>query len=179
MNREKFERPGKHELLIAEIRFADHEQRERTISSSTTYASINAFLYGALLEQVSVESVLNIRGFDLKRALEKDPEFLSTDREHQRDASVSILRILHQGEVDLERVQQWMASVLKTQGPDIFRVKGVLAVAHAKKKYVYEAVGCDETCDGTFGEDWGKDEVRESKLVFIGKNLDETVLNKE
>merc|ERR1719174_2076258 len=69
-----------------------------------------------------------------------------------------------------------MASVLKTQGPDIFRVKGVLAVAHAKKKYVYEAVGWDETCDGTFGEDWGKDEVRESKLVFIGKNLDETVL---
>ena len=32
--------------------------------------------------EVSVDSVLNIKGFDLQRALEMDPAFLNTDEEH-------------------------------------------------------------------------------------------------
>merc|ERR1712054_421290 len=43
--------------------------------------------------EVSVDSVLNIGGFDLKRTLEKEPDFLTNDGEHQHDTSVTSLSI--------------------------------------------------------------------------------------
>merc|ERR1711937_214451 len=124
--------------------------------------------------EVSVDSVLNIKGIDLKRTLEMDPEFLNTDGEHEHDTSVSSLSITQPGEVDFARVQEWVGWVLKTQAVDIFRMKGVLAIALAKQKFVYQAVHM--IFDGTFDEEWGPDEVRDSKLVFIGKNLNKEAL---
>ena len=49
-----------------------------------------------------VDSVLNIRGFDLERTLKMDPEFLDTEGEHEHDASVTSLSITQPGNVDLE-----------------------------------------------------------------------------
>merc|ERR1711937_86727 len=126
--------------------------------------------------EVSVDSVLNIRGFDLKRTLEMDPEFLNTDGEHEHDTSVSSLSIIQKGEVDLEAVQDWVGWVLREKATDIYRMKGVLAIAHARQKFVYQAVHM--IFNGTFQDDevWGENEERESKLVFIGKNLDKEQL---
>ena len=59
-------------------------------------------------------------------------------------------------------------------GEDIFRMKGVLAVAHAHQKFVYHSVHM--TFSGGFEEPWQPAEPRQSKMVFIGKNLDETFL---
>jgi G3E family GTPase len=125
--------------------------------------------------EVSVDSVLDIRGFDLTRTLEMDPEFLNTDGEHEHDASISSLSITQPGEVDLDSVQTWLADLLNNEGPSIFRCKGVIAVAHAEQKFVFQAVHM--IFNGEFGEEeWGEDETRESKLVFIGKNLDKEKL---
>mmetsp|Transcript_28785 Transcript_28785/g.92217 ORF Transcript_28785/g.92217 Transcript_28785/m.92217 type:complete len:217 (-) Transcript_28785:287-937(-) len=49
-------------------------------------------------------------------------------------------------------------------------MKGVLAIAHADKKFVYHAVHMQ--LNGVFAEPWAEGEPRESKMVFIGKNLD-------
>merc|ERR1719401_618784 len=49
-------------------------------------------------------------------------------------------------------------------------MKGVLAVAHAKERFVYQAVHMIFNC--AFDDPWAADELRENKLVFIGKNLD-------
>merc|ERR1719263_2587140 len=53
-------------------------------------------------------------------------------------------------------------------------MKGVLAIANADQKFVYQAVHM--IFNGNFDEKWTPDEVRESKLVFIGKNLDHASL---
>merc|ERR1719353_46248 len=113
---------------------------------------------------VSVDSVLNIRGFDLKRTLEMDPEFLNTDGEHEHDTSVSSLSIIQDGDVDLESVQEWVGWVLRTQATDIYRMKGVLSIAHSSKKFVYQAVHM--IFNGNFEDDevWGPDE--KQKLRF-------------
>jgi hypothetical protein len=125
--------------------------------------------------QVSVDSVLNIRGFDLNRTLEMDPEFLNTDGEHVHDASITSLSIIQPGVVDLDAVQEWIANLLQEKGKDIFRTKGVIAIAHSAQKFVYQAVHM--IFNGSFEEEeWGDDELRESKLVFIGKNLDKEEL---
>ena len=56
-----------------------------------------------------------------------DPEFLNTDGEHVHDASVNSLSIVHHGEVDFDLLQDWVHTLLQTQGGSIYRMKGVLS----------------------------------------------------
>eukprot|EP00965_Chrysotila_dentata_P224955 6194485-Pleurochrysis_carterae.AAC.2 len=141
--------------------------------------SINKFAPIQRCEQskVSVDSVLDIRGFDLKRTLEMDPEFLNTDGEHEHDQTVTSLSITQPGSVDLDMVEQWVSKILQTKGNDIFRMKGVLSISHADEKFVYQAVHM--IFSGSFVEPWGAQEKRESKLVFIGRNLDHDEIRRE
>jgi G3E family GTPase len=139
---------------------------------------INAFapIIRTCQSKVSADSVLDIQGFDLKRTLEMDPEFLSTNMEHEHDDSIGSLSIKLGGDVDLKTVQNWVNETLRTQGKDIYRMKGVLNIANSKKKFVYQ--GVHMIFNGDFEEPWGPDEERISKLVFIGKNLDEAALRR-
>jgi G3E family GTPase len=141
--------------------------------------SINEFapIQRCTKAQVSVNSVLDIRGFDLKRAQEMIPEFDNAYRgTFSHDKSVSSLSVQFPGTVDLAAVQEWVGEVLKTKGNDIYRMKGVLAIEHSEQKFVYQAVHMLFT--GQFDEGWGADEEQESKLVFIGRNLDKGELEK-
>jgi len=126
---------------------------------------------------VSVDSVLNIKGFDLKRTLEMDPEFLNTDGEHTHDSSVSSVSVGLPGELDLDMVQSWISTLLQERGTDIYRMKGVLSIAHANERFVYQAVHM--IFNGSFMEPWQEGEERASKLVFIGKKLDKEELTKQ
>lgn len=134
---------------------------------------INQFvpIHRTCQSQVSVDNVLDIRGFDVEKVLEMDPEFLNTDNEHEHDLSIGSLSILEPGEVHMELMNEWLNMILKTKGADIYRMKGVIAIAGAPKKFVYQ--GVHMIFDGAFSDDlWAAGEQRESKLVFIGKNLD-------
>ncbi|EOD35873.1 hypothetical protein EMIHUDRAFT_52778, partial [Emiliania huxleyi CCMP1516] len=79
---------------------------------------------------------------------------------------------VHKGELDHGLVKGWISRLLKERGGDMYRMKGVLHLAHAEQRFVYHAVHM--TFSGSFDEPWreGDDEPRESKMVFIGKNLD-------
>jgi hypothetical protein len=48
-------------------------------------------------------------------------------------------------------------------------MKGVLAMKSIKEKFVYQGVHMQ--FKGEFTEEWGADEVRHSRLIFIGKDL--------
>lgn len=56
----------------------------------------------------------------------------------------------------------------------IYRVKGFLAIPGKPMRQVFQGVG--DRVDQYFDRLWRADENRHSKLVFIGKDLDETVL---
>ena len=139
---------------------------------------INAFapIIRSEKSQVSVDQVLGIKAFDLKKTLEMDPEFLDTEGEHEHDDSVTSMSITTSGEVHMLLVNDWVGDVLKNLGNDIYRMKGVLAVAGSPKKFVYQAVHM--IFDGVFEGEWGPSEERGNKLVFIGKNLDKAALQR-
>ena len=101
---------------------------------------INAFapIIRSEKSQVSVDQVLGIKAFDLKKTLEMDPEFLDTEGEHEHDDSVTSMSITTSGEVHMLLVNDWVGDVLKNLGNDIYRMKGVLAVAGSPKKFVYQ-----------------------------------------
>merc|ERR1712159_402512 len=155
--------------LVSEADLERVEARLRTINQFAPIMRCNQ-------SNVSVDSVLNISAFDLKKTLEMDAGFLDTDGEHTHDSTVSSLSITREGEVDLDDIQTWVSGILQEKGADIYRMKGVLCIAHAKKKFVYQAVHM--IFNGNFDEEeeWGPDEKKESKLVFIGKNLDHAKL---
>ena len=136
---------------------------------------------------VAVDEVLNIMGFDLSRAIERDPGFMDTTKaptKHDKGVSshsidqgmARHLRGVKAGDLDLTKMQEWIGGLLDTHGADIYRMKGVLSIAHSELKFVFHAVHM--VMDGYFEGEWQEGEKRESKLVFIGKNLDPKALNK-
>jgi G3E family GTPase len=134
--------------------------------------AINALvdIYPTVQSKVDLDLVLDVGGFDLSRAEEIDPEFLTGDpADHQHDTTVTSVGFELVGDLDMERLNTWLGQLLSTKGVDIFRSKGVLAVAGMPERYVFQ--GVHMLFDGTQGEPWG-DAERASRLVFIGRELD-------
>jgi len=153
--------------LVTEDDLTRIEARIKTVNSV-------AAIQRSQQSNVSVDFVLNVGGFDLNRTLEMDPEFLNTEGEHVHDTSVTSVCISQDGDLDLDMVQGWISELLNDKGADIFRMKGVLSIKHAEQRFVYQAVHM--IFNGNFTDPWEADEKRESKLVFIGKNLDHAAL---
>lgn len=72
------------------------------------------------------------------------------------------------------KVTAWLNNVLQTQGPDILRAKGILDIAGDDRRLVFQAVHM--ILEGDFQRPWRDSEPRYSRLVFIGRNLDEAAL---
>ncbi|WP_258308182.1 GTP-binding protein [Streptomyces sp. NWU339] len=120
-------------------------------------------------------STVGGRAFDLEWALADDPAFL-TETEHQHDTTVTSVGIELDGELDEDRLNAWLGTLLRTKGVDLFRSKGILAVAGAPKQYVFQ--GVHMLLDGTFARDWREGEARTNKLVFTGRDLDREALER-
>ena len=73
-----------------------------------------------------------------------------------------------------QRVTNWLNQVLQDQGPDILRAKGILDVQGEDRRLVFQAVHM--ILEGDFQQPWKPGDSRYSRLVFIGRNLDEAKL---
>jgi G3E family GTPase len=119
--------------------------------------------------KVDLNLILDVGAFDLQRVLSDDPAFLQQS-DHQHDLTVTSVGIRTDGEVDVEKLNTWLGQLLSTKGVDIFRSKGILALAGQQRQYVFQ--GVHMLFDGAEGRPWGADEPRTNRLVFIGRNLD-------
>jgi len=171
---------GAENEAVEQVAFADRLILNKTDLVSETdllrvearLRAINKFapIQRSEKSQVSVDSVLNIRGFDVKKILEMDPEFLNTDGEHVHDTRVSSLSITLAGDCHIDLMNAWVSEILQNKGTDIYRMKGVLSISKKDKKFIYQAVHM--LFDRRFDDQtWKEGEQRENKLVFIGKNL--------
>jgi G3E family GTPase len=71
-------------------------------------------------------------------------------------------------------VTRWLDNLLQEQGPDILRAKGILNVAGENQRLVFQAVHM--IMEGDLQREWRDGEERYSRMVFIGRNLDEAKL---
>lgn len=122
---------------------------------------------------VPIDAVLDVGGFDLSRALELEPGFLDVNATHEHDPTVTSVAIHSEGDVDPDRLNQWLAALLRQRGADIFRMKGVVSVAGSDRRFVFQ--GVHMLFDGREDRAWGR-QPRASDLVFIGRNLDRAAL---
>jgi G3E family GTPase len=142
---------------------------ERRIRGMNAMAKI----YRTRNSEIDMDDLLGVKAFDLNRALEIDPEFLGEDA-HQHDESVGSVAIVEPGTVDGQRLNDWIGHLLQTQGPDIFRMKGILNIDGEDHRYVFQ--GVHMLFDGTRDRLWRTNETRKNELVFIGRNLNESEL---
>ena len=66
--------------------------------------------------------------------------------------------------------------MLATQGQDLLRTKGILDYRGEARRFAFQAVHM--LADGDFIGPWKVDEPRQSKLVFIGRNLSRPALRR-
>jgi len=92
---------------------------------------------------------------------------------HTHDESVSSVGIHLEGEVDEDRLNRWVSELLREQGTDIFRMKGILNIKGMTGRFVFQ--GVHMLFDGKEDRAWGA-EPRASDLVFIGRKLDREAL---
>ena len=78
--------------------------------------------------------------------------------------------------VDGQRITRWLDGVLAEQGPDILRAKGIIDVKGEDRRLVFQAVHM--MLEGDFQRPWRDSDRRYSRMVFIGRNLDEAALRR-
>jgi G3E family GTPase len=153
--------------LVSSQELDELEQRIRSMN-------LMAKIYRTRDSQVEMNAVLGVQAFDLDRALEIDPNFLGEEA-HEHDATVGSIAITTPGALDGNKLSQWVTELLRTQGPDIFRMKGILNIAGDDRRFVFQ--GVHMLFDGRPDRLWQSAAERKNELVFIGRNLDEAQLN--
>ena len=148
------------------------DELERRIRLMNAIAKI----YRTRNSELEMDVLLGVGAFDLNRALEIDPKFLSEDA-HEHDETVSSVALVEEGTLDMQKLNDWLSVLLPTQGADIFRMKGILNIAGQDNRFVFQ--GVHMLFDGTADRPWKKGEHRKNELVFIGRNLDANQLRKD
>ena len=145
------------------------EALEQRIRSMNAMAKI----YRTQDAQVEMDSILGVGAFDLSRALEIDPNFLGEDA-HEHDQTVGSVAIASSGVLNFNKINNWIEEILRNQGADIFRMKGILNIEGENNRFVFQ--GVHMLFDGRPDRPWKPNETRKNELVFIGRNLDEAQL---
>ncbi len=80
------------------------------------------------------------------------------------------------GEMNPDRFFPWIQKITQADGPDILRLKGIIAFADDEERYVIQ--GIHMLIEGDHQRPWRETEKRQSRLVFIGRNLDREKLER-
>ena len=163
-------------IMLNKIDLASEEELKEV---ENKIKSINGFapIYRTENSIIHPKELINIGSFDLERTLEMDPEFLDTEAEHEHDQRVTSTSSKFEGELNVNKLEKWIGTLMREKSEDLFRYKGVLAVKGMDEKYVFQ--GVHMLFGGNFSRDiglWKQNEKRECRFVFIGRDLDHEAL---
>ena len=147
---------------------------------------------------VPLENILNIGGFDVKRLA--DGALAPAPHEHKgthadddacacgccmsakgpapepsaHDSGIAAISLVTDRPLDAQKIQEWLADLAATKGPDLLRYKGILNIAGQDERVVFQ--GVQMMMEGGALSAWPDGTARFSRLVFIGSNLSEKEL---
>ena len=145
--------------------------------------------------KVPLNAVLGRNAFDLDRILDLEPEFLGSEngdhhhhhREHEHgddaqdhahahgglkhyhDEEMQSISLHTDRPLDPDKFFPWVQDLVQKEGPNILRCKGILAFKDDDERFVFQ--GVHMILDGDHQRPWKTDEKRESRIIFIGRNL--------
>jgi G3E family GTPase len=149
--------------------------------------------------QVALSDVLERGAFDLDRILEIEPEFLHADDghdhhghdhghhhhhdhghseggglKHYHDEDIQSLSLRSDVPLDPTVFMPWLQDLVAKEGQKILRSKGILSFRDDDDRYVFQ--GVHMMLEGDHQRKWKDDEKRESRVVFIGRDLPEQLI---
>lgn len=141
-----------------------------------------------------IADILDLRGFNLNEKLEINPDFLAEeehvhdehcghDHAHDHDHAhhgcdhhhahhtddIAAFVFRSERPFNAAMLDEFLSSLVQIFGPRMLRYKGVLWMDGADRKVIFQ--GVHQMMGSDIGGKWGENEVRGSKMVFIGKNL--------
>jgi G3E family GTPase len=176
--------------LVTKPELAEVEARIRAINPYAT-------LHRTERAQVKLSDVLGRGAFDLDRILELEPEFLDDGghghdhdhhghdhhhdhghshggMKHYHDEDMQSLSLRTDKPVDPTKFMPWLQELVAKDGEKILRSKGILSFKGDDDRYVFQ--GVHMMLEGDHQRKWKADEARESRLVFIGRELPEQAI---
>ena len=171
---------GEHHEAEEQIAFADVVllnktdliQSENLESVETRIRKINP--YAKIIRtarcDAPLEEVVGLNAFSLDRVLEVEPDFLESDHDHEHDDDITSVSFVSETPLDFEKFQSWFGKVLQTRGQDILRSKGILDFDGLDERYVFQ--GVHMLMDGSPMGDWPKNKPKSSRVVFIGRDIE-------
>ncbi|MDF0582614.1 GTP-binding protein [Bradyrhizobium yuanmingense] len=147
---------------------------------------------------VALADVLDRGAFDLDRILDIEPAFLDADDhghdhdhhhhhghdhhhhdhglKHYHDEEMQSLSLKTDKPLDPNVFMPWLQNLVQVEGGKILRSKGILAFHDDDDRYVFQ--GVHMMLEGNHQRKWKEGEPRESRLVFIGRELPEEAIRK-
>ena len=146
--------------------------------------------------EVSIKEVFDLHGFNLNAKLDIDPDFLQDnshahhdhahgehcdhpshqhghDKEgghhHHHDDDVKSFVFKSNRAFDPAKLEDFLGAIVNIYGPRMLRYKGVLFMKGTERKVIFQ--GVHQLMGSDLGPAWAADEVRNSKMVFIGLDL--------
>ena len=181
--------------LVTKPELAEVEARIRAINPYAT-------LHRTERAQVKLSDVLERGAFDLDRILEIEPEFLDDGghdhdhdhhhhdhhghdhhhdhghshggMKHYHDEDMQSLSLRTDKPIDPTKFMPWLQELVAKDGEKILRSKGILSFKGDDDRYVFQ--GVHMMLEGDHQRKWKTDEARESRLVFIGRELPEQAI---
>jgi G3E family GTPase len=175
------------------------EEQLRAIEAHLHRLNPMAPIHRAQRANVSLDAILGRGGFDLNRIAELEPDFLKPahgeaghihdeecehdhgeehpDRahpDHEHDHGIKSVSLRLDKPIDRRKVARWLTALVKNQGQDILRAKGIIDVKDNPRRLVFQAVHM--ILEGDLQREWRQGEPRYSRMVFIGRNLNEAEL---
>lgn len=96
------------------------------------------------------------------------------EHSHSHEESITSVGIELLGDLDEYKFQTWLSRLLQFKGQDIFRMKGIVSIKGETNRFVFQ--GVHMLFDGKADRQWKQGEARKNQIVFIGKDLDRTLL---
>jgi G3E family GTPase len=180
--------------LVSPDELSDVEARIRGINP---YAK----LHKTQRAKVPLDAVLGRNAFDLDRILDLEPDFLGDDHDHHHhdhdhgqdhdqdhghdhdhahshshgglkhyhDEEMQSITLRTDKPLDPDKFLPWVQDLVQKEGPNILRCKGILAFKDDDQRFVFQ--GVHMILDGDHQRPWQAGEKRDSRIIFIGRNL--------
>jgi G3E family GTPase len=142
------------------------ERVEARIRKINPYAKIIRTAHCA----APLDEIVGLNAFSLDRVLEVEPDFLTSDHDHEHDDDITSISFTSETPLDLDKFQAWFGKLLQTHGQDILRSKGILDFTGQDDRYVFQ--GVHMLMSGSEMGPWPDSKPRNSRIVFIGRDLD-------
>ena len=137
---------------------------------------------------IPLEQLLNRGAFDLSRmrmqgprlgaaAASSSPHVYRPTSTGQHAKGINSVSLGFAQPLDRSRFMPWLQRLVAERGADLLRAKGIVAFEGEDRRFVFQAVHM--TVDSGLDRAWVDGESRESRLVFIGRNLDAEELRGE